>query len=52
MWPGKCDTVDTSRALGKLLDELERMKTSVRARVEHPFRVIKHQFGRTKVRYR
>ncbi|ATB58573.1 Xfu2 transposase [Xanthomonas citri pv. fuscans] len=25
---------------------------SVRAKVEHPFRVIKHQFGYTKVRYR
>ena len=27
-------------------------KTSVRAKVEHPFRVIKRQFGYTKVRYR
>ena len=28
------------------------MKASVRAKVEHPFRVIKRQFGFTKVRYR
>jgi IS5 family transposase len=27
-------------------------KASVRAKVEHPFRVIKRQFGYTKVRYR
>jgi IS5 family transposase len=31
---------------------LERLKASVRAKVEHPFRVIKRQFGYTRVRYR
>lgn len=31
---------------------LERLKASVRAKVEHPFRVIKRQFGYIKVRYR
>ena len=31
---------------------LERLKASVRAKVEHPFRVIKRQFGYVKVRYR
>ena len=30
----------------------ERHKASLRAKVEHPFRVIKRQFGFTKVRYR
>lgn len=30
----------------------ERHKASVRAKVEHPFRVVKRQFGYTKVRYR
>ena len=30
----------------------EHYKASVRAKVEHPFRVIKRQFGYTKVRYR
>lgn len=29
-----------------------RWKASIRAKVEHPFRVIKRQFGFTKVRYR
>jgi len=28
------------------------MKARIRAKVEHPFRVIKQQFGFTKVRYR
>ena len=30
----------------------ERRKASVRAKVEHPFRVIKRQFGLMKVRFR
>ena len=30
----------------------ERAKASVRANVEHPFRVIKRQVGHVKVRYR
>ncbi len=38
--------------LGRVLDELERAKARVRARVEHPFRVVKRQFGYWKVRYR
>ena len=38
--------------MGDLLDKLERVKASIRAKVEHPFRVIKRQFGYTKVRYR
>ena len=31
---------------------LERLKAQLRARVEHPFQVLKFQFGFTKVRYR
>lgn len=31
---------------------VEYLKAAVRAKVEHPFRVIKRQFGYTKVRYR
>jgi IS5 family transposase len=37
---------------GALLDQAEKLKASVRAKVEHPFRVIKRQFGHVKVRYR
>jgi len=32
--------------------ELERRKAQVRAKVEHPFRVIKQQFGYVKVRFK
>jgi len=50
------------RGLSKLLDKIdpkdalneqvERIKASIRAELEHPFRVIKRQFGHVKVRYR
>ena len=33
-------------------DQAEKLKASVRAKVEHPFRVVKCQFGFTKVRYK
>jgi len=35
-----------------LRDRIEKLKAGVRAKVEHPFRVIKRQFGHVKVRYR
>jgi len=34
------------------IEKIEKRKASVRARVEHPFRVIKRQFGLMKVRFR
>ena len=37
---------------GALAERTEKLKASIRAKVEHPFRVIKRQFGHTKVRYR
>jgi len=37
---------------GSLTEQAEKLKASVRAKVEHPFRVIKRQFGHCKVRYR
>ena len=52
MRPGKRRQLDRTRTLDVLLDALERIKASVRAKVEHPFRVIKRQFGFIKVRYR
>ncbi len=36
---------------GSLTEQAEKLKASARAQVEHPFRVIKRQFGHTKVRY-
>jgi IS5 family transposase len=52
MRPGKCRALDKTRRSHQLIDELEHLKASVRAKVEHPFRVIKRQFGHVKVRYR
>jgi IS5 family transposase len=34
------------------LQQRESSKASIRAKVEHPFRVIKRQFGLVKVRFR
>ncbi len=36
----------------RALERREKSKASVRAKVEHPFRVIKRQFGLVKVRFR
>lgn len=36
----------------KYAERWEHFKASLRAKVEHPFRVVKRQFGYTKVRYR
>ena len=52
MMPGKRKAMDKSTAMGALLEQLEKTKASIRAKVEHPFRVIKRQFGYTKVKYR
>lgn len=52
MRPGKRKALDPKRELHQLLDKAERLKASMRAKVEQPFRVIKQQFGYAKVRYR
>ena len=44
--------LDKTRKVDALVDQLEALKASIRAKVEHPFRVIKRQFGHLKVRYR
>ena len=38
--------------LRDLTEQIEHTKASIRAAVEHPFRVIKRQFGHVKARYR
>ena len=45
MRPGKRRVVDKTTRIGTLKEKLERLKASIRAKVEHPFRVIKCQFG-------
>ena len=52
MRPGKRAALNKTERVGELIDQLERLKASIRAKVEHPFRVIKRQFGHVKVRYR
>lgn len=42
----------TDAGLSKLVTEIEHTKTSIRAAVEHPFRLVKRQFGHVKARYR
>ena len=50
--PGKRRALDPQRQLDQLLEKVEKLKASIRAKVEHPFRVVKQQFGYAKVRYR
>jgi IS5 family transposase len=52
MRPDRRAALDKTNKADRLLDEVERIKASVRAKVEHPFRVVKRQFGHVKVRYR
>ena len=53
MRPGKRKELDKeNNPLDALIDLLEKTKAAIRAKVEHPFRVVKCQFGYTKVRYR
>jgi transposase, IS5 family len=52
MRPGKRKALDKSHAADAMLDEAEKLKAGVGAKVEHPFRVIKRHFGYLKVRYR
>jgi IS5 family transposase len=53
MRPGKRKALDKeNNEADALLDQAEKLKASIRAKVEHPFRVIKRQFGFVKVRYR
>ena len=52
MMPGKRRALKKSETLDALIDKLEKFKASIRAKVEHHFRVIKCQLGYRKSRYR
>jgi IS5 family transposase len=52
MMPGKRKALNKAKPSHALRDKLEKLKASIRAKVEHPFRVIKCQFGHRKTRYR
>ena len=51
MRPSKRKTLPRM-ALGDLLERIEHTKASIRAKVEHPFHVVKNLFGHRKTRYR
>ena len=52
MRPGKRRLLNPFIEPEFVAERVEKMKASIRAKVEHPFRVIKRQFGFTKARYR
>ena len=52
MRPGKRRQLNPTDAHDQCIEQIEQLKASVRAKVEHAFRVIKRQFGHVKVRYR
>ena len=45
MRPSKRRKLDKTKRLDKIYDKIERLKARVRAKVDHPFRVLKRQFG-------
>jgi transposase, IS5 family len=52
MRPGKRRALNPALKSERIMEQIEQLKATVRAKVEHPFRVIKRQFGFVKVRYR
>jgi len=52
MRPGKRKALDKAVEADALLDQAEKLKAGIRAKVEHPFRVIKRQFGFMEVHFR
>ncbi len=53
MRPGKRKALNKdNNPADALTDQVEKIKAGIRAKVGHPFRVVKRQFGFVKVRYR
>jgi IS5 family transposase len=52
MRPGTRKALNKDNPADALINKAEKLKAGIRAKVEHPFRVIKRQFGHVKVRYR
>ncbi len=51
MQPGKRKLLSDS-ALGQMLEKVEKIKASIRAKVEHPFHIVKNLFRHKKARYK
>ena len=52
MRTGKRKALNKENEADAMIDKAEKLKAGIRAKVEHPFRVVKRQFGFLKVRYR
>jgi IS5 family transposase len=52
MRPSKRRKLNLNDPVDAIYDEIERLKAGIRAKVEHPFRILKRQFGYVKTRYR
>jgi IS5 family transposase len=52
MMPGKSRAFKKSKNVNALTDKFYKIKASIQGKVEHPFRVIKGQFGYREPRYR
>ncbi len=50
--PGKVKAVKTDMPMVVIMDKLEQTKARIRAKVEHPFQVIKGQIGYVKIKCR
>ena len=48
----KRKALDPQLPIPALEEQLEQVKSKILAKIKHRFRVIKRQFGHTKVRYR
>jgi IS5 family transposase len=51
MQPGKRKLLSDS-PLGQMIEKVEKIKASIRAKVEHPFHVVKNLFRHKKARYK
>lgn len=51
IWPGKRRKLDVTNPRDTIVNEIERVKSSVRAKFEHSVRVFKRESGFTKGRY-
>ena len=52
MGQSKRKALNKEKEADALIEQAEKIKVGIRAKVEHPFRVIKRQFGFLNVRYK
>jgi len=45
MRPGKRKALNKENEVDAMIDKAEKLEAGIRAKVEHPFRVVKRQFG-------